>query len=221
MILSATILLGGFVVLKATRKAPAAPVDHHETKSLSGQPAGNSAWQLLPQASEIQWKASYITGGGHQGTIGLLGGTLQTGNFQLITGGRFVIDMNSIRSTDLPDENGRKDLDQHLKSDDFFATGRFPTATFAVSGSTPFVPANITGNLSLKGVSQPLTVPFVWHVQNDTLIVQANLTIDRTQWGINYHSEGILSAVKDGVISNKVDLVLQLRFGRMKAGDGC
>lgn len=221
MILSAAILLGGFVALRATRKVPATPAIHPKKGSLSGQPAGNSFWQLLPAASQIQWKATYITGGGHEGTLQLKGGVLQAGNFQLITTGRFVIDMTSIRSTDLPDEKGRHDLEEHLKSNDFFATGQFPLATFSVTGSTPFVPASVTGNLSIKDVSHPVSIPFVWHVQNDTLIVQGQLTIDRTKWGINYHSEGVLGSLKDGVISDKVELSLQLRFSKPKQGDGC
>ena len=49
---------------------------------------------------------------------------LQNGN---ITGGEFVIDMNSIACTDLEGDS-KGQLEGHLKSDDFFGVENHPTA---------------------------------------------------------------------------------------------
>lgn len=221
-ILSGAILMGGYAALKATHNKPVTPaaVNNNIPVHLPGSPLDFASWKLLPAASEIQWKASYITGGGHHGTLQLKEGALQTGSLNLVTSGRFVIDMNSIRATDLADAGERTSLEEHLKSADFFATSQFPTAYFTVTGSSQYVPAMVKGKLAIKGVVQPVEIPFVWRVQNDTLYMQAQISVDRTQWGISYQSEGLLNAVKNGIIANKVDLILQLRFYKSK-DDNC
>ena len=50
----------------------------------------------------------------------------------VLTGGSFVVDMNSITTTDL--EGGSADkLEGHLKSDDFFGVQSHPKATLIFS----------------------------------------------------------------------------------------
>ena len=43
-------------------------------------------------------------------------------------GGSFVMDMTSIVVTDI-DGDGKRNLEGHLKDDDFFGVNEFPTAT--------------------------------------------------------------------------------------------
>ena len=52
-------------------------------------------------------------------------------------GGEFTLDMDSIENLDLQDSEMRQILIRHLKSDDFFDVGRFPTAEFRFSKITP------------------------------------------------------------------------------------
>lgn len=63
-----------------------------------------------------------------------------------------VIDMNSLTS-------GLGLLDKHLKSGDFLDTSKYPEATFkstfvAFDGDRP---VSINGNLTMRGISQPVT----------------------------------------------------------------
>ena len=63
-----------------------------------------------------------------------------------------VIDMKSV--------NTGSSLNEHIQGEDFFDTARYPTATFK---STRVVfqgdkPASIEGNLTIKGVSKPVTL---------------------------------------------------------------
>lgn len=218
MILSATVLMGGYAALRTSQATPTHTVATEGDSVKNYLPVSAidfSSWRLLPAASEIQWKAAYITGGGHNGTLHVKEGGVRTGSDRMITNGRFVLDMNSIQATDQPDKEGRKDLEAHLKSADFFATEKFPLAYFTVTGSSPYA-SWVQGNLTIKGVSHPVVVPFTYRVQNDTLYVQGHLNIDRTEWGINYQSEGLFSAAKDGIIKNSVELNLLLRFYRIK-----
>ena len=70
--------------------------------------------------------------------------------------------MNTLTSEDLKDdkENQAK-LDGHLKSGDFFEVEKFPTASFEITKVTPNETGDyntlIDGNLTVKGVSKPIS----------------------------------------------------------------
>jgi len=55
---------------------------------------------------------------------------------------------------------GSQRLDQHLAGPDFFDAAKFPEATFVGTGVEPTSPttARITGSLSLRGVTKPVSV---------------------------------------------------------------
>jgi len=90
-----------------------------------------------PSATKISWYGDKIIGSSHTGTIGLMDGWLSTeGN--VITGGEFAVDMNSIVNTDVKDEKMRERLVGHLKSDDFFGVEKYPVAKLVVTGSSEF-----------------------------------------------------------------------------------
>src|SRR5690606_20908970 len=80
--------------------------------------------------SQVNWKGYKVTGS-HYGTIALQRGSLE---FQgdVLTGGEFIVDMNSINTTDLSGEY-KEQLDGHLKSDDFFGVEKYPTATLKIT----------------------------------------------------------------------------------------
>lgn len=57
-------------------------------------------------------------------------------------------------------DTNHAERDKHLRSDDFLNVGEFPTATFESTGvkSTGPDSADITGNLTLNGVTRPLVI---------------------------------------------------------------
>ena len=85
-------------------------------------------------------------------------------------------------------------LNKHLMSADFFDAAKFPTATFTstkvtVSGTT----ARIDGNLTLKGVTKPVTLAakFTGAGANPmskatTVGFEAAATIKRSDFGVSY-----------------------------------
>ncbi len=111
-------------------------------------------FQLSPTESRVTWEGKDFAGAGkHVGTIQLTMGFLQVSENQVK--GDFEMDMKSIHDTDIKDERGRKDLEEHLRSEDFFAVDQFPKAFFNITKIEP-VPFNASSNAeryTITGVS--------------------------------------------------------------------
>ena len=86
-------------------------------------------------ATVIDWKGDKIVGSFHVGTIDLKGGWL-TVDGTSVTGGEFIVDMNSIKNSDVKDEKMRERLIGHLKSDDFFGVEKYPLSKLVITGSS-------------------------------------------------------------------------------------
>jgi polyisoprenoid-binding protein YceI len=156
--------------------------------------------------STVTWKG-YKVGGSHEGTISLKSGALEFDGEKLV-GGEFVVDMTSISTTDLEgDYKGQ--LDGHLKSDDFFGTANHPTAklVFTKVESTGKNSYDVTGNLTIKGTTEPVT--FEVSVYGDK--ATASLKVDRTKYDVKYGS-GIIGTAKDKLIYDEFDLVVDLQM---------
>ncbi|WP_038531702.1 YceI family protein [Formosa agariphila] len=156
--------------------------------------------------SQITWTGHKVTGQ-HDGTLTLKDGALEFNNKQLI-GGEFTMDMTSINTTDLEGKSKAK-LDGHLKSDDFFGTEKYPTATLKfteVKGQgTDYT---VTGDLTVKGITKPIT--FNMTVAEGS--AKAAFKIDRTKYGIKYGSASFFDDLQDKAIYNEFDLNVALKF---------
>src|SRR2546428_3941636 len=159
--------------------------------------------------STVEWNAKKVTGE-HSGAIKLASGSL-THNGKVITGGTFTIDMNSISCSDLADANYNGKLIGHLKSDDFFATEKFPSAKFDITEvkSTGADSYQVSGNLTIKGVTKSQTFPATVKKVGNNLIATANVTIDRTAFDIRYGSASFFN-VGNKAISNDFTLKISL-----------
>jgi polyisoprenoid-binding protein YceI len=187
-------------------------VEAGDAQEVSVTPVG-ATYQVDKQASSINWVATKVSGQ-HNGTIQIADGQLNVldGN---ILGGMFTIDIKSITVLDLTGEDKGK-LEGHLRSGDFFDGDQHPTGMFeitaveAVSGSAD-VTHNITGNLTLKGVSKSVVIPAnVVVTENMVSAITPNFKINRTEWGINYGA-GIIGTAKDKIIHDDITLTISLK----------
>lgn len=96
------------------------------------------------------------------------------------------IDANSIDSR-VPDFDG------HLKGDKFFATAANPSIAFVSTGITmnSDTTASITGNLTIKGVTKPVTLDATLNKAAEhpmrkvpTMGLNATATLKRSDWGL-------------------------------------
>ncbi len=158
------------------------------------------------EKSSIAWEGKKVTGK-HTGLISISEGSLEFKRGKLI-GGNIVIDMTSITNTDLPEAQGKKLLG-HLKSDDFFGVANFPTAELditEVKGSKTSY--TVTGNLTIKGITKPVTFDTVMTKDGAT----AKIVIDRTDYNVRYGSGKFFDNLGDKTIYDDFTLDVNLAF---------
>jgi polyisoprenoid-binding protein YceI len=161
------------------------------------------------QQSSITWIGRKITDE-HTGNIKIASGKLLA-NAKTLKGGNFAIDMASITCTDLTGEYQEKLLG-HLKSDDFFAIEKNPVAKFEITKVSQVNnnKANITGNLTLKGITKSITFTVIVSINNKTLKAEATkVMVDRTLFDIRYGSKSFFN-VGDKAIDNNFELNISL-----------
>jgi polyisoprenoid-binding protein YceI len=159
-------------------------------------------------SSKVNWKAYKVTGS-HEGTINVKSGNL-TFNGDVLTGGDFVIDMNSINCTDLQG-GGKNNLEGHLKSDDFFGIATYPEAKFVitkvVSKGKPGE-YKIIGNLTIKKSTK--------EIKFDAMVAagmaKSTMKIDRTDYDVRYGSGSFMDNLGDKTIYDEFDLNINLAY---------
>ena len=79
--------------------------------------------------------------------------------------------------------------DSHLRSADFFDAERFPDIIFeSVRVEGAGRRATVTGRLTMRGVSQEVTVPVDVTLSETALVATGELVVNRRDFGMNYNS---------------------------------
>jgi polyisoprenoid-binding protein YceI len=158
--------------------------------------------------SVIKWKGKKLTGD-HKGEIKLGTSEVKAGPSELAHG-TIVINMSSLTNTDLTDKKKNADLVGHLKSDDFFATAKYPTATYRITTISPGEKADeniVTGQLTLKGISETLSFPIKVKMEGNQMKVTGKAVMDRTKWGVKYNAG---KGFGDKMIYDEIELDLDI-----------
>ena len=151
------------------------------------------------QKSTIKWIGEYtFYFGGHDGFINFKEGYLIKEN-EVITGGKFIIDMNSIINTDIKEKKGKDSLVDHLKNEDFFEVEKYPLAKLNITKVEYHdkVSARMEADLTLKGVTKPINFQVKFDYQKKEM--KTRFKIDRQRWGIDYKSKFKDSAISDAI----------------------
>jgi polyisoprenoid-binding protein YceI len=145
------------------------------------------------KASLIGWTGSEglaaITSS-HNGTFSISKGSLSVTS-GMLTGGDFEIDMSSLKILDIKAENKNAKLAGHLKSADFFETDKYPNATFQIASSKPLSADSIevTGNLTMKGVTKSIAFPVRLSTSDSVVTAKAKFYINRKDWNMSYRTD--------------------------------
>jgi polyisoprenoid-binding protein YceI len=175
--------------------------------ALATEPTVEVKKEVSADKSTVTWKAYKVTGS-HTGTVALQSGSLIFDNEQL-SGGEFVVDMATLTATDLEGEWKDK-LVGHLKSEDFFSVEKHQTSTlvFTQVKQTGKNSYEVTGDLTIKGITKPVTFDLSVYGSKAT----ATLKVDRAQYDIRYGSGSFFDNLGDKTIYDEFDMVVDLEW---------
>jgi hypothetical protein len=204
ILIFASFFLGcrGPVKEKNKNKASASSISLH---------VGNDKYIMIDtKESIITWEGSMVFGfeEEHIGYVYISKGELMIEKGQLV-GGAVEIDMNTIEYKDKENKNTPI---KHLKSPDYFDVEKFPISTFSITKVVYADRENIkiTGNLTIKGITNPVTFPAKTEVKDGMVKANGKLVIDRTQWGIRYRSGKFYDNLADQTVSDEIEFLMKI-----------
>ena len=166
---------------------------------------------IKPESSKIEWYAEKVTGK-HNGLVNLKSGSVDVADGQL-KGGSFIIDMTSIKVTDLEGEYAQK-LEGHLKSPDFFGTTDHETAEFTITGVKPTTAGEyntaINGTLTMKGISHPISFPAKVETADGKFAAYGEMVVDRSKYDVKYGSNSFFDNLGDKAIYDEFTMKVSL-----------
>ncbi|MFT5722929.1 MAG: polyisoprenoid-binding protein YceI [Bacteroidia bacterium] len=165
-------------------------------------------YTILTDKSNVKW-TGYKPAGEHKGLVNIKSGTLNIQD-DLIQTGNFVLDMPSIKVTDSESPK----LLKHLKGEDFFDVKKYTTSTLVIDSSRSVSSdtsgkhtLEIFGDLTIRGKTLPITFTAKNTAKTDNyMFYTANITLDRTKYGIVYKS----SLLGDAMIKDNFDLAIKI-----------
>ena len=114
------------------------------------------------------------------------------------------------------------DRDGHLRSNDFFDIEQYPEITFVSTAveQTDDDEFTVTGDLTIKGVTKPVTIEFEYTgaavdpFGNNRIGLEGKTTINRKDWGVNWNAALEAGGV---LVSEKVTLEFEVSAIRSEA----
>lgn len=174
-----------------------------------------TVYKVETDKSKIHWVGKKVSGQ-HNGTLSL-------DNSEVLVVGNDVVqasinmDMNSIVCEDLTDPQWNKKLVDHLKSDDFFSTNKFPKAKFVTTGFAvnPEAETNgenymVTGDLTIKGITHEVSFPVNVEISGEQLTANGTAILDRTKWDVKYGSGSFFKGLGDKMIYDDFEIEFDL-----------
>jgi polyisoprenoid-binding protein YceI len=175
--------------------------------SLSLHVANEKYFIIDTKESVVAWKGSSVNGK-QEGYAYISKGELMIENGQLM-GGAVEMDMNKIEG---PGHLRDNNFINHLKSPDFFDVKKFPISSIAITRVTSINDENknVTGDLTIKGITHPVTLPARIEIKGGIVNASGRLVIDRTLWDIRYKSGKFFDNLKDQAIADSIEFDIKI-----------
>ena len=114
------------------------------------------------------------------------------------------------------------DRDGHLRSNDFFDMEKYPTITFTSTAvdKVDDDTYRVTGDLTIKDVTKPVTVDFEYAgtavdpFGNTRLGLDGSVVVNRKDWGVNWNA-----ALEAGGVLVSEKVTLEFEVSAIKASD--
>lgn len=197
---------------------PAAPAEPAAASMVAGTPVPveNGSVAITPATSRIVFVGVHSDPakpdprtGGFENFKGMA--TVVDGNVQSI---EVEIDVNSLFTFN-------PGLTGHLKNADFFETNEFPSAKFV---SSAIADGNVTGDLTLHGVTKEVSFPATVMVSDEGMTMAADFTINRFDFEMNGVKDRVNNEVQMkiavGKATNREEIIGSAGGGGGQRGGG-
>jgi polyisoprenoid-binding protein YceI len=174
--------------------------------------AAPARYTIDPEHTSIAFTVSHI------GYHNLLGQFLKGG-------GSFVWDEEARALSDLEVRieaasvfTNHQARDEHVRGKDFLDAAANPAITFVGRSAEPTGErtGRVTGDLTLRGVTRPVTLDVTWnksgwypYLDNYVVGISARTVLKRSEWGMDY-------AVANGLVGDEVAVIIELEAIREK-----
>lgn len=173
-------------------------------------------YKNIAKGSRVKWSAAHFGGvQGRFGTVQLISGNVLVNNDE-VTNGNFVIGLNSLSVDNFGPEGKQKEsLEAHLKNEDFFNIGKFPTIAFEITDinrTTGDYNSEITGNLTILETTKSVTFKANIAIHPEAVAINSvDFKINRQDWGLSYNTEGDVGVPKDYLIDDNIGLTINVK----------
>ena len=178
----------------------------------------STVYTVDAESSTLEWVGSKVTGS-HNGFIDFSSGSVAFIGEE-IQSAELIVDMSSIKNTDISNPKYRTYLEDHLKSEDFFGVDSFPNSKIIfnnwneISDKTGDI--EITCDLIIKGITNKITFPVSLQFSEDKVLAIGSLNVDRTLYDIKYKSKTIFSDIGDSFIYDEFTLNFKIVANQIK-----
>ena len=169
------------------------------------------AYNLLADSSKVAWLGTELTTKTHFGSL-----RAHSGNLKIDKGGEvagnITIDMQSIIVEDLKGRS-KEVLENHLKSDDFFGSNNFPTATLEFRSLNRYDNDGgqiFNGNLTIKGITNEVEFSAKLIKQTPLLHAVGKLVFDRSKYNVRFRSGSFFDDLGDKLILDNIEVDINL-----------
>ena len=171
---------------------------------------GKSTMSVNSEESKVVWLGKKVTGE-HSGEIKMAFGDLQFDG-DVLTGGSFEIDMNTISNSDIENDEYKQKLVGHLKSDDFFGVDEYPKASFVITDVEHKKAGKylLKGDITIKGITKSIEFPAQVTMLDSKATATASVTIDRSEFNVKYGSGSFFDGLGDKMIYDDFTLDITL-----------
>ncbi|CAG0997566.1 MAG: sodium-translocating pyrophosphatase [Bacteroidetes bacterium] len=173
----------------------------------------DGVYSINASASALNWSGKSFKGE-HVGTVKLTSGGFEVANGQIVSG-EVLVDMKSMVCTDITDAKDNADFIEHMASDDFFSTEKFPVASLSILSSDKKEnnAYSCKGNLTIKEITKTIDFDLILTSEGNNVKAIAKLEIDRTLFDIKYKSKKF-GALADNFIYDNFTIEANLMAGK-------
>ncbi len=176
-----------------------------------GGKALTQTYAIDTTATTVVWVGKKVTGQ-HTGNLSVKSGSL-TFLGEEITAGDVVVDMKSLTTTDITDKEMNAKFIGHMTSPDFFDVAKYPESKLVIKSSKKTAKGlEVTGDLTMIGQTRPVTFLATDVKKSDKEVTaNANITLNRTLWGLKYGSGSFFKGLGDKAINDDFTLNISIK----------